>query len=77
MIPRKYQKIVFSFFMAFLMSGIISFAMSLVHTGLAKTLFSVWLASWQIAFIVAFPCIMLVAPVVNKFVALVLEKEEN
>lgn len=77
MIPRKFQKIVFSFFMALLMSGIISFSMSLVHVGIAKELIFIWLTSWPIAFIVAFPCIMLVSPIVNKLVALILEKEGN
>jgi hypothetical protein len=34
MIPRKYHKIVFSFFMALFMSGLMSFAISIFNVGM-------------------------------------------
>ncbi|MGJ8694535.1 MAG: DUF2798 domain-containing protein [Thalassotalea sp.] len=77
MIARKHQKIVFSFFMALLMSGIMSFVISVFNLGLVTNIITIWLQAWGFAFVVAFPTILVVGPVVNKIVALVLHDEIN
>jgi len=75
MISRKHHKIVFAFFMALLMSGIMSFVISVFNVGLVENIVSVWLKAWSFAFVVAFPTIMLVSPLVHKLVSLVLHEE--
>jgi hypothetical protein len=77
MISRKHHKIVFSFFMALLMSGIMSFVISVFNVGMVTNIVTLWLQAWSFAFIVAFPTIILVSPVVNKLVSLVLHEEGN
>jgi len=77
MIARKHHKIVFSFFMALLMSGIMSFVISVFNIGMVTNIITLWLQAWSFAFIVAFPTIMLVSPVVHKLVSLVLHEEGN
>ncbi|THB69953.1 MAG: DUF2798 domain-containing protein [Gammaproteobacteria bacterium] len=77
MISRKYHKLVFSFFMALLMSCIMSFVISLFNVGLVTNIITVWLKALGFAFIVAFPTVFLVSPVVHKLVSLVLHEEEG
>jgi hypothetical protein len=77
MISRKHHKIVFSFFMALLMSGIMSFVISVFNVGMVTNIITIWLQAWSFAFIIAFPTIIIVSPVVHKLVALVLHEESN
>ncbi len=77
MIDRKHQKIVFAFFMALLMSCIMSLVISIFNVGLVSNIIHVWLRAWAFAFIVAFPTITVVAPIVHKLVSLVLKEESS
>jgi hypothetical protein len=77
MIPRKHHKIVFSFFMALLMSGIMSFVISVFNIGMVPNIITLWLKAWSFAFTIAFPTIMIVSPLVHKLVSLVLHEETN
>jgi hypothetical protein len=77
MISRKHHKVVFSFFMALLMSGIMSFVISVFNVGMVTNIITIWLQAWSFAFIIAFPTIIIVSPVVHKLVALVLHEESN
>ena len=63
--------------MALLMSGIMSFVISLFNVGLVNNIFSIWLKAWLFAFSVAFPAILLISPIVNWLVRLVLDKETD
>ena len=75
MIARKYHRLVFSFFMSLLMSGIMSLVISVFNLGLVSDILFIWLKAWGFAFSVAFPTIMLVSPIVFKLVEFVLTKE--
>ena len=75
MIPHKYTPYVFSFFMALLMSCIMSLVITLFNVGIVQGIALIWLKAWGFAFVVAFPTVVLVAPLVRKLVALVIEDE--
>ncbi|MCW8933215.1 MAG: DUF2798 domain-containing protein [Gammaproteobacteria bacterium] len=77
MISRKHHKTVFSFFMALLMSCIMSFVISVFNVGMVADIITIWLKAWGFAFMVAFPTIMIVSPVVHKLVSIVLREEEG
>jgi len=77
MISRKHHKTVFSFFMALLMSCIMSFVISVFNVGMVSNIIAIWLKAWSFAFIVAFPTIIVVSPIVHKLVTLVLHEEES
>ena len=77
MISRKHHKMVFSFFMALLMSCIMSFVISIFNVGMVVNIVAIWLKAWSFAFIVAFPAIIIVSPLVHKLVSLVLHEEES
>jgi TctA family transporter len=75
MISRKHHKIVFSFFMAIMMSCIMSLAISIFNVGLVADIVTVWLKAWSFAFLLAFPTIFVISPLVHKLVGLVLHEE--
>ena len=75
MIDRKHQKLLFSFIMALMMSGIMSLVITIFNLGVVSDLFSIWLQGWGFAFCVAFPTILIVSPLVQKLVILLLKKD--
>ncbi|PHS68545.1 MAG: hypothetical protein COB23_09265 [Methylophaga sp.] len=75
MINQKYQPLVFSFFMSLFMSCIMSLVISIFNLGLASDIVAVWLKAWSFAFVVAFPTIMLMSPIVHKVVNIVVDSE--
>ncbi|AZT84784.1 DUF2798 domain-containing protein [Marinobacter sp. NP-4(2019)] len=78
MVPVKYAPYVFSFFMSLLMSGIMSFVISVFNVGLVDDIVIIWLKAWMFAFAVALPTIIAVTPLVRKLVALtVVQGEEH
>lgn len=77
MISSKHQKIVFSFFMAFFMSGAMSLVISIFNIGIVTNIIVIWLNAWGISFIVAFPTIIIISPFVQKLVKLVIYDDSN
>ncbi|MDG2154358.1 MAG: DUF2798 domain-containing protein [Gammaproteobacteria bacterium] len=77
MLPKKYQPIVFSFFMALLMSGLMSLVVTTFNMGLVSNLVVIWLKAWGVAFSVAFPIIIVVTPIVRKLSDLVLRDDSD
>ena len=73
MLPMKYSPYVFSFFMSLLMSGIITLSITILNLGWVSGLFALWLNAWFAAFLIAFPTIVAVTPLVRKLVALVIK----
>ena len=71
-IDKKYQHLVFAFFMALLMSCFMSLVISIFNVGFVSHILTIWLNAWGFAFVVAFPTITLVIPVVRKMVNLVI-----
>jgi Protein of unknown function (DUF2798) len=61
--------------MALLMSGIMSFVISVFNVGLIDGIFFIWLKAWLLAFVIAFPTIVLVTPLVRKLVSLVIHTQ--
>lgn len=73
MIDSKYQHLVFAFFMAGLMSCLMSLVISVFNVGLVDNIIMIWLKAWSFAFVVAFPSVVIVSPVVKKLVGLVIK----
>jgi len=72
MINKRYENIVFSFFMALIMSCIMSLVITIFNIGLVDNIIYIWFKAWLFAFSVAFPTVILIAPVVKKLVARVI-----
>lgn len=71
MIAKKYTPYVFSFFMALLMSCLMSLVISIFNVGFVDEIILIWLKAWAFAFCVAFPAVIIVSPVVKRLVILV------
>lgn len=73
MIDPKYQNIVFAFFMALLMSFLMSLVISLFNVGLVDNILGIWMRAWGFAFVIAFPSVVIVTPAVRRLVSLVIK----
>ncbi len=73
MIPSRYSPYVFSFFMSLLMSGVMSFCITLLNLGWVTDVVMLWLQAWSAAFVIAFPTIVLITPLVRRLVTLVIQ----
>ncbi len=66
MVSIKYlhqiQALLLSGFMSFIMSGAITF----INVGLVDNFLKIWLHAWLLAYIIAFPTILLVFPFARK-----------
>ncbi|MCQ6279284.1 DUF2798 domain-containing protein [Bacillus sp. EB600] len=54
-INKKYEQLVFTFFMALGMSIFISFVLVSINFGYSHTFFKIWVKIWSEAFLCAFP----------------------
>ena len=77
MIPQRYAGYVFAFFMSFIMSGVMSLFISLINVGFIAGIFCLWMKAWGMAFIVAFPCVVVVNPLVRRLVWLVVDQGDS
>ena len=75
MLHPRFAPILFGLFMAFFMSGIMSLVVTTINIGLVDDLILRWLNSWPMTFAIAFPTIMVVAPMVKRIVGRLIMQE--
>ncbi|MBP1680037.1 MAG: hypothetical protein H6Q35_376 [Proteobacteria bacterium] len=68
MIPKKYEFIVFAFLMSFFMTLLMSFMITFINIGLVEDFLVRWLGAFWRAYIIAFPSVLTVVPIVRKIV---------
>ncbi|GAA4470009.1 DUF2798 domain-containing protein [Nemorincola caseinilytica] len=62
------QKIAFAMIMGAITTGLISFVVVSVNIGYNARFLAIWSRSWALAWVVAVPAIMLIAPRVERLV---------
>lgn len=62
--------------MGIITTGIISFTLISVNIGFVETFAKIWLKSWAMAYIVVIPAILIIGPLVQKFVDNMLNKKD-
>jgi hypothetical protein len=62
------QRIVFALLMGSITTGIVSCTLIAINRGFAPGFTWVWLKSWAIAYVVVIPIILILSPVVQRFV---------
>lgn len=77
MIPQRYTGYVFAFFMSLIMSGVMSLFISLINVGVIDGIVWLWLKAWALAFVVAFPTVVVVNPLVRRLVWLVVDQGDS
>lgn len=70
--PRRHADRLFAVFMAASMSGIMSLLLTLLNVG-TRAIPWQWLHNWGIAFVIALPCILLLAPIGRRLVTKITE----
>jgi len=55
------------------MSCIISLIISIINIGLVSDIVNIWLSAWSSSFLIALPAVVIVSPLVHKFVDLLLK----
>mgnify|MGYP001038420750 CR=1 FL=1 len=69
MIPAKFAPIVFGFILSGLMSCMVSGIATARALGLGAGFFLEWMGAWGNSWLVAFPAVLVVAPITRKLVA--------
>lgn len=68
-LPARYAGVVLPFLLSIFMTCIVSMISTLAGVGLAAHFFKIWLTAWGLSWLVAFPTLLLVLPVVRKLTA--------
>jgi predicted membrane metal-binding protein len=70
------QKILFALLMSVVTTEIISFSVIAFNVGFSANFLNLWFKSWLIAYIIAVPAILLIAPQVEKLVWVILSEKK-
>jgi hypothetical protein len=62
------NRIAFAMIMGVITTGIISFTLIAVNIGFTNNFLKTWLRSWGLAYLVAIPAILIIAPFVQNMV---------
>lgn len=62
------KKIAFALIMGIITTGLISFILIAVNLGFTPNFFRAWLKSWLIAYLLAVPAILVIAPQIERLV---------
>ncbi|MCT7946763.1 MULTISPECIES: DUF2798 domain-containing protein [Shewanella] len=65
-LPAKYATVVMPFFLSILMSCIVSGISTFNGVGTSPQFIELWLGAWLISWVVAFPTLLMVLPLVRK-----------
>ena len=68
-VPKKYSRLLFAFIMSVLMAFLMTAIITLRLTGIAPGFFLRWFHAFITAWPIAFPAILVIAPVTQKMVA--------
>jgi hypothetical protein len=75
MIPRKFGPFLVGAVLSGLMSWMVSGVATLKAAGQAPDFLTLWMASWLTSWLIAFPAVLLAAPLSRRLVQLVLKPE--
>lgn len=69
MIPARFATILFGLILSGLMSCIVSGLSTARAAGLSTAFFPVWMGNWALSWAIAFPTVLVVAPITRRLVA--------
>lgn len=72
-LPARWNTLAIPFVLSIFMSCIVSFIATFRALGFSHDLVTGWMKAWGISWVVAFPTLLLVLPMVRKIVALFVE----
>lgn len=69
MIPARFAPIAFGFVLSMIMSAVISGVSTVSAIGISGELPGVWFRAWYSSWVIAFPAVLVVAPIARRIVA--------
>jgi hypothetical protein len=75
MIPARYAPLLFGLILSGLMSCMVSGIATFRALGLENGFFGSWMSSWSYSWAVAFPAVLIVAPITRRLVAKLIRAE--
>jgi len=77
MIPARFTPFLFGLLLSAQMSLIISGVTTFRAVGLKEGFVELWLTAWLASWCIAFPCVLVVAPITRKLVAVLTRERES
>jgi len=75
-LPAKTRWVVMPLLLTMLMTAVVSLIATIRAAGL-HGIFHLWLGSWLFSWLIAFPTILIILPLLNKFLRLIIAEEES
>ena len=72
-IPRRHAGLLLAFFTSLLMSCLMSLVVTVRHVGFVADVWPLWFEAFPVAFVVAFPTVLVVLPLARRLVEQVTE----
>ncbi len=69
------KKVAFALIMSALTTGLVTFTVVAVNVGFISGFIRIWLKSWPIAYLVAVPAILIIAPRIEKLVSYLIKEK--
>jgi len=71
--PARFAPVLFGFVLSALMSFLVSGIATFRNAGLVDGFLSLWIAAWLPSWLIAFPVVLVVAPIARRLVGLVVK----
>lgn len=71
------KKIAFAMIMGVVTTGVISLTLISINIGFKPNFFLIWLRSWFLAYVIVIPCILLIAPRIERMVEYLFKQTNN
>jgi ABC-type glycerol-3-phosphate transport system permease component len=75
--PARYNFVAMPFVLSLMMSFIISGTSTLRALGIVDGFFFKWMSAWGVSWLVAFPTVLIVLPLVRRVVSIFVEQPER
>lgn len=72
-LPAAYGRLVMPLVLSFFMSGIVSAVVTVKALGLGSEFFVDWPSAWAASWMIAFPSLLLILPIVRRIVSVIVE----
>lgn len=74
--PTRFAPYLFGFLLSGMMSAVVSGIATLRNAGLVDGFFGLWSNAWLLSWLIAFPVVLVAAPVTRRLVGLVVKTPE-
>ena len=71
--PARFAPVLFGFVLSALMSFVVSGIATFRNFGLVDGFFGLWIGAWVPSWLIAFPVVLVVAPIARKFVGMLVK----